>query len=106
MTQIELFNKFKDEHKEVIASINTFVQQKPWFVRPRSLFVTHVVVAIMFNLNYFMRHSFGLVKHFGQIHLLPQFVLLYLKFYVKEIVTRHFTTKNVSVERNAIIVEC
>jgi hypothetical protein len=34
MTQIELFNKFKEEHKEVKISINTFVQQKPWFVRP------------------------------------------------------------------------
>jgi hypothetical protein len=34
MTQIELFNKFKEEYKEVKISINTFVQQKPWFVRP------------------------------------------------------------------------
>jgi hypothetical protein len=34
MTPIELFNKFKEEHKEVKISINTFVQQKPWFVRP------------------------------------------------------------------------
>jgi hypothetical protein len=34
MTQIELFNKIKEEHKEVKISINTFVQQKPWFVRP------------------------------------------------------------------------
>jgi hypothetical protein len=33
MTQIELFNKFKEEHKEVNISINTFVQQKPWFSR-------------------------------------------------------------------------
>jgi hypothetical protein len=28
MTQIDLFNKFKEEHKEVKISINTFVQQK------------------------------------------------------------------------------
>jgi hypothetical protein len=34
MTQIELFNKFKEEHEEVKISINTLVQQKPWFVRP------------------------------------------------------------------------
>jgi hypothetical protein len=34
MTQIELFNKFKEEKKEDKISINTFVQQKPWFVRP------------------------------------------------------------------------
>jgi hypothetical protein len=34
MTQIELFNKFKEEHKEVKISINTFLQKKPWIVRP------------------------------------------------------------------------
>jgi hypothetical protein len=33
MPQIELFNKFKEEHKEVKISINIFVQQKTWFVR-------------------------------------------------------------------------
>ena len=70
-----------------------------------SLFVTHGVVAITLSLNYIMTRSFGLVKHFGRIRLLQQFVLLYLKFYVKEIVTRIFTTKDVSVERNVIIVE-
>jgi hypothetical protein len=34
MTQIELFNKFKEKHKEVKIFINTFMQQRPWFVRP------------------------------------------------------------------------
>ena len=34
MNQIQLFNKFKDEHIEVNLSINTFVQHKPWYVRP------------------------------------------------------------------------
>ena len=34
MTQIQLYNKFKDEHIEVNLSINTFVKQKPWYVRP------------------------------------------------------------------------
>jgi hypothetical protein len=34
MTQIKLFNKFKEEQKVVKISINKFVQQKPWFVRP------------------------------------------------------------------------
>ena len=33
-TQIHMFNKFKDAHKEVNLSINTFLQQKPWYVRP------------------------------------------------------------------------
>ena len=70
-----------------------------------SLYGAHVVVTIMLSLNYIMTHSFGLVKHFGRIHLLPQFVLLYMEFYVKEIVTRYFTTKDVSVERKVIIME-
>ena len=34
MNQIQLFNKFKDEHNGLNLSINTFVQQKPWYVRP------------------------------------------------------------------------
>ena len=34
MNQIQLFNKFKDEHKEVNLSTNTFVQHKIWYVRP------------------------------------------------------------------------
>ena len=34
MIQIQLFNKFKDEHREVNLSINTFVQHKPWYARP------------------------------------------------------------------------
>ena len=34
MTQIQIFNKFKDEHSELNLSINTFVQQKPLYVRP------------------------------------------------------------------------
>ena len=34
MTQIQFFNKFRDEHNELNFPINTFVQQKPWYVRP------------------------------------------------------------------------
>ena len=34
MTQIELFRQFKEEHNGVNISINTFVQQKPWYVKP------------------------------------------------------------------------
>ena len=32
-TQIELFNKFKEENREIHVSINAFVQQKPWYVK-------------------------------------------------------------------------
>ena len=39
MIQIQLFNKFKDEHREVNFSINTFVQQNPWYVRPITIHV-------------------------------------------------------------------
>ena len=104
MTQIQLFNKFKDEHREVNLSINTTIQHKPWYVRPITIrdtccFRYHVE----FELYYDTFLRFG--KTFGRIHFLPQFVLLYLKFYVKEIVTRYFTTKDMLVERNVIIVE-
>ena len=34
MTQIQLFNKFKDEYREVNLSIDTFIQQNTWYVRP------------------------------------------------------------------------
>jgi hypothetical protein len=104
MTQIELFNKFKEEHKEVKISINTFVQQKPWFVRPITVrdsccFHYHVEFELYYD-------TFFLVKIYGQVHLLlPHSMLLYLKFYVKEKVMIYFTKKNVLVERNVIIVE-
>ena len=104
MTQIQLFNKFKDEHRELnFQSIHLY--NKSHGMLDLSLFMTHVVVAIIFSLNYITTHSFDLVKHFGRIHILPQIVLLYLKFYLKEIVMTFFTTKYVSVERNVIIVE-
>ena len=33
-TQIELFNKFKEENCEIHVSISAFVQQNPWYVKP------------------------------------------------------------------------
>ena len=33
-TQVQLFNKFKEDHRGIYMSITTFVQQKPWYVRP------------------------------------------------------------------------
>ena len=33
-TQIELFNKFKEENREIHVSISAFVQKKPWYVKP------------------------------------------------------------------------
>jgi hypothetical protein len=105
MTQIELFNKFKEEHKEVKISINTFVQQKPWFVRP-SLSMTCVVVIIMWILSCIMTLFGILVKLYGQVHLLLlHSMFLYLKFYVKEKMMIYFTKNNVLVERNVIVVE-
>ena len=34
MTQIQLFNKFKDDRRQINMSIDTFVQQKSWYARP------------------------------------------------------------------------
>ena len=33
-TQIELFNKFKKENRQIHVSLSAFVQQKPWYVKP------------------------------------------------------------------------
>ena len=33
-TQIELFNKFKEENRQIHVSLSAFVQQKPWYVKP------------------------------------------------------------------------
>ena len=33
-TQIELFNKFKEENHEIHVSMSGFSQQKPWYVKP------------------------------------------------------------------------
>ena len=34
MTQVQLFNIFNEDHRGINMSITTFVQQKPWYVRP------------------------------------------------------------------------
>ena len=105
MTQIGLVNMFKEGHNEVNMSINTFVQQKPWYVKPITICDTcdchyHVDFELYYDT------SLILVKRFGQIHLLlPQSMISYPKFYVKEKVMNYFTKKNVLVERNVMIVE-
>ena len=92
MTQIELFNKFKEEHKEVKLFINTIVHKNHGLLDP-SLFVTLVVI-IMWNLSCITTLFWILVKLYGQVHLLlPHSVFLYLKFYVKEKMMIYFTKK-------------
>ena len=60
MTQIQLFNKFKDEHKEVNLSINTFVQHKPWYVVPITIRDTcHCHYHVEFELYYDTFLRFG-----------------------------------------------
>ena len=54
MNQIQLFNKFKDEHREVNLSINTFVQQNPWYVIPVTIcdtccFLYHVQFELYYD---------------------------------------------------------
>ena len=34
MTQVQLFNKFKDDYGGINMLITTFVQHRPWYVRP------------------------------------------------------------------------
>ena len=52
MSQIQLFNEFKDEQDEVSLSINTFVQQKPWYVIPISIRDTCCRYHVYFELYY------------------------------------------------------
>jgi hypothetical protein len=93
MTQIELFNKFKEEHKEVKISINTFVQQKPLLVRPitvRDTCCCHYHVE--FELYYDTFLDFG--KNLWPGSPPPSyFLFLYLKFYAKEKMMIYFTKK-------------
>ena len=105
MTQVELFNKFKEDHRGINMSITTFVQKKPWYVRPITI-RAHVVVVIMCNFNYIMTCFLNLVKCFGQIHHLhPQYVNSYLKLYVREIAMKYFIIRNVSMENIIMVVE-
>ena len=71
-----------------------------------SLYVTLVVVVIMWNFSYIMTHSLILIKHFGKIQLLfPLSMISYLKLYVEEKAMNYFTKRNVLVVKNVIIVE-
>jgi hypothetical protein len=54
-----LFNEFKEEHKEVKIFINTFVQQKPWFVRPIIVRDTCFYYHVEFDLYYDTFLDFG-----------------------------------------------
>jgi hypothetical protein len=105
MTQIELFNKFKEEHKEV-KFLSIHLCNKNHGLLDPSLSMTRVVVIIMWSLSCITTLFWILVKNYGQIHLLlPQFMFLYLEFYVKEKMMIYFTKINVLVEKNVIVVE-
>jgi hypothetical protein len=105
MTQIELFNKFKEEHKEVKIFINTFVQQKPWFVRP---ITAHDKCCCHYHVEFELYYDTFLDFHKTLCPGSPPpstVRVLYLKFYVKEKMMIYFTKNKVLVERNVIIVE-
>jgi hypothetical protein len=105
MTQIELFNKFKEEHKEVKISINTFVQQKPWFVRPIIVCDTCCChYHVEFELYYDTFLDFG--KTLWPSSPPPSTFCAF----ISEILCERegddlFYKKNVLVERNVIVVE-
>jgi hypothetical protein len=104
-TQIELFNKFIEENCGINVSINIFVQQKPWYVKPITV---HDTCCCRYHVEFQLYYDtfLILVKHFGKIHLLlPLSMVSYLKFYVKEKVMNYFTKRNVLVVKNVIIVE-
>ena len=54
MNQIQLFNKFKDEHSELNLSINTFVQQKPSYVIPISI---HETCCCRYHVEFELRYD-------------------------------------------------
>ena len=66
MTQVQFFNKFKEDHHGINMSITTFVQQKPWYVRHFTIRDTCCRYHVQFQLYYDMFLEFG--KMFGQIH--------------------------------------
>ena len=54
MTQVQLFNKFKEDHRGINMSITTFMQQKPWYARPITISDTcccryHVQFQLYYN---------------------------------------------------------
>jgi hypothetical protein len=105
MTQIELFNKFKEEHKEVKISINTFLQQKPRFVRP---IIVHDTCCCRYHVEFELCYDTFL--DFGKI-LWPSSPppSTFRDFISKILCEREgdelFCKKNVLVEINVIIVE-
>jgi hypothetical protein len=102
MTQIDLFNNFK----EAKISINTFVQQKPWFVRPiivRDTCCCHYHVE--FELYYDTFLDFGKTLWPGSPP--PSIVRVFISKILCETEDHNlfYKKKNVLVERNVIVVE-
>ena len=95
-TQIEFFNKFKEENHEIDVSISAFVQKKPWYVRPITVCDTSCChYNVEFQLYYDTFLNFG--KTFWKYS--------YAKFYVEEKAMNYFTKRNVLVVKNVMIVE-
>ena len=60
MTQVQLFNKFKEDHRGINMSITTFLQQKPCYVRPITISDTCCChYHVPFQLYYDMFLEFG-----------------------------------------------
>ena len=85
-------------------SINTFVQQKSWYVRPITIRDTCCCLYhVEFELYYDTFLLFG--KTFW-LNLPPSTIRAFIfEILCEKIVMRYFTTKDVLVERNVIIVE-
>ena len=102
MTQIQIFNKFKDEYNELNLSINTFVQQNPWYVRPITI---HDTCCFCYHVDFELYYDTFL--QFGKTFW-PNSPPSTIRAFISEILCERdsheiFYKKDVSMERNVII---
>ena len=105
MTQVQLFNKFKHDHRGINMSITTFLQQKPWYVRPITIRDTcGCHYHVQFKLYYDMFLEFG--KMFWTNSPPPPIVREFIsQTLCEEIPMKYFIIRNVSMENNVMVVE-
>ena len=105
ITQVELFNKFKEEHSGLNMSISTFVQQKPWYLKPITIYDTCFCRYHVYFVSYYIT-SIDFGKTFWENS--PPTSIIY-DFIFQILCEREghelfYQKKNVLVERNKMIV--
>ena len=104
-TQIKLFNKFKEENREIHDSVSDFVQQKPWYVKPitvRDTCCCHYHVEFQLYYDTFL--------NFGRTFLKDSPTPSTIHDFISQILCGReshelFYQKNVLVVKSAMIVE-